>query len=155
MILAISILMAAAASTPAAARTTSVYIEQINIAALRKIEATRQIPTKSDDQRRVIAFNQLPPDLEQSKDANENELVSKTTPEASLTADVLRAWNQIRSRGQTPTPDLIAREIGPDKLAEFLATSPAAASVLATGSLPDRQETNDPPPSSPLQNPGK
>jgi hypothetical protein len=136
MFLAPVIFLAASAPLQPAPRTTSVYIEQINIAALRKIEATRQIPTKRQDQRRV-AFNQLPSNLEQAKDAKEDELVSKTTPEANLTADVLRAWNQIRNRGQTPTPDLVAREIGPDRLAEFLATSPAAASVLATGNLPD------------------
>ncbi len=144
MFLAPLIFLAASAPAQSAPRTTSVYIEQINIAALRKMEATRQIPTRTEDQRRV-AFNQLPSNLEQSKDANENELVSKTTPEANLTADVLRAWNQIRNRGQTPTPDLVAREIGPDRLAEFLATSPAAASVLATGSLPDTQNGGDPP----------
>jgi hypothetical protein len=148
MFLAPLIFLVAAAPLQPAPRTTSVYIEQINIAALRKVEAARQIPTRADDQRRV-AFNQLPSNLEQSKDAKENELVSKTTPEANLTADVLRAWNQIRSRGQTPTPDLVAREIGPDRLAEFLATSPAAASVLATGNLPDSQnggEQPSPPP---------
>lgn len=120
------------------------YIEQIGVVARKRMEATRQIPIKIEDERRPVAFNQLPSDLQQSKDSNENELESKSSPEASLTADVLRAWSQIRGRGQTPTPDLIAREIGPDRLAEFLATSPAAASVLATGTLPETQEAGKP-----------
>lgn len=149
--LAAFILIAMAATVPPAPQTSIVYIEQIGVAARKRMDATRQIPMRSEDQRRPVAFSQLPSDLQQSKDANENELASKSSPEASLTADVLRAWSQIRERGQTPTPDLIAREIGPDRLAEFLATSPAAASVLATGMLPDKQEANAPPAPAPDQ----
>lgn len=146
-----SVLMAMVAAAPSAPQTSIVYIEQIGVAARKRMEATRQIPIKPEDQRRPVAFNQLPSNLQQSKDANENELASKSSPEASLTADVLRAWNQIRERGQTPTPDLIAREIGPDRLAEFLATSPGAGSVLATGMVPDQQEASDLPPPAPDQ----
>lgn len=149
--LAASILIAMAAVAPPAPQTSIAYIEQIAVAARKRMEATPQIPRKSEEQRRPVAFNQLPQNLQQSQDANENELASKSSPEASLTVDVLRAWNQIRERGQTPTPDLIAREIGPDRLAEFLATSPAAASVLATGMLPDKQEASEPPTPAPYQ----
>lgn len=145
------ILIAMAAAAPSAPQTSIVYIEQIGVVARKRMEAPRQIPIKPEDQRRPVALNQLPSNLQQSKDANENELASKSSPEASLTADVLRAWNQIRERGQTPTPDLIAREIGPDRLAEFLATSAGAASVLATGIAPDKQEASDLPPPAPDQ----
>lgn len=134
-------------------QSASVYIEQISVAARRRTEAPRQIPVTTDDPKRAVPFSQLPQDLQQSNDANENDLASKSSPEATLTADVLRAWSQIRGRGQTPTPDLIAREIGPDRLAEFLATTPAAANVLATGTLPDAQEANEP--KAPATEPGQ
>lgn len=149
--LASSILIAMAVAVPNPPQTSIVYIEQIGVATRKRTDATRQIPRKSEEQRRPVAFNQLPPNLQQSQDANENELASKSSPEASLTVDVLRAWSHIRERGQTPTPDLIAREIGPDRLAEFLATSPAAANVLATGMLPDRQGGSEPPTPAPDQ----
>jgi hypothetical protein len=150
-VLGTTILIAMSAAATTVPQPSIAYIEQIGVAARKRMEATRQIPMKIEDQRRPVAFNQLPSDLQQSNDANENELASKSSPEASLTADVLRAWNQIRGRGQTPSPDLIAREIGPDRLAEFLATSPAAASVLATGTLPDTQNAGEPPTPAPDQ----
>ena len=137
MLLISLLLLAGAPPAPSAPAAKSIYIEQISVVAARKrMEALKQIAAKQEEARKAVAVNQLPPDLQQSADEKEGELVSRTSPSSTLTADVLRAWNQIRSRGQTPTPDLIASEIGPDRLAEFLATAPAAASVLATGTLP-------------------
>ena len=145
MLLISLLLLAGAPPAPSAPAAKSIYIEQISVVAARKrMEALKQIAAKQEEARKAVAVNQLPPDLQQSADEKEGELVSRTSPSSTLTADVLRAWNQIRSRGQTPTPDLIASEIGPDRLAEFLATAPAAASVLATGTLPEDDKGKNP-----------
>ena len=145
MLLISLLLLAGAPPAPSAPAAKSIYIEQISVVAARKrMEALKQIAAKQEEARKAVAVNQLPPDLQQSAEEKEGELVSRTSPSSTLTADVLRAWNQIRSRGQTPTPDLIASEIGPDRLAEFLATAPAAASVLATGTLPEDDTGKNP-----------
>lgn len=80
-----------------------------------------------------VGLDQLPETLQPGRDAAESKLEQGITPARTLTAEVISAWALIRERGQTPTPDLIAREIGPDKLAEFLASNPAAGNILATG----------------------
>lgn len=102
-----------------------------------------QIKPKTPDTG-ALALDQLPESLEPGKNANEGQLEKGIAPARTLTGDVIAAWSIIRDRGQTPTPDLIAREIGPDKLAEFLASHPAAGSVLATGIEPDGQVQTDP-----------
>jgi hypothetical protein len=84
-----------------------------------------------------VGVTQLPSDLQPLAPGSEAQLEAEAGPPRTLTAEVLAAWNLIRTRGQVPTPDLIAREIGPGKLAEFLASSPGAANVLATGQEPD------------------
>ncbi len=113
----------------------STQTEQIGSKRLPKPSAkTPAIPAQ---QASTIGVEQLSEDLEPSADSNEAGLKNTTKPEANLNAQVITAWQQIRERGQTPTPDLIAREIGPDKLAEFLATNPAAGSILATGEEPE------------------
>ena len=89
------------------------------------------------------SVDQLSDTLEPMADSDEDALASHDRPKADLTSQVIAAWNVIRQRGQTPTPDLIANEIGADKVAEFLALGGPAASVLATGQLPDIP-TDDP-----------
>ena len=97
---------------------------------------TEQIRSKSRDVEEVD-IDQLPETLEPGKNDNESQLEKGIAPARTLTSEVLAAWSLIRERGLTPTPDLIAREIGPDKLAEFLASNPAAGNILATGVEPD------------------
>jgi hypothetical protein len=84
-----------------------------------------------------VDIDQLPETLEPGKNDDESQLEKGIAPARTLTSEVLAAWSLIRERGLTPTPDLIAREIGPDKLAEFLASNPAAGNILATGVEPD------------------
>ncbi len=81
--------------------------------------------------------DQLSDSLEPLNDGDETALASSDDPKGDLTSQVVTAWHAIRQRGQTPTPDLIASEIGAEKVAEFLAGGGQAASVLATGQLPD------------------
>ncbi len=90
-----------------------------------------------------VGIRQLPPGLPPLSAGKEDQLAGPSAPPRTLTSQVLTAWSAIRSRGQTPTPDLIAHEIGPDKLAEFLATSPAAANILATGVEPEPPKAED------------
>jgi hypothetical protein len=80
-------------------------------------------------ERRSTAVSQLPPLLEigPNETAPETELeAAPVDPDRALQAEVLRTWQSLRQRGQQPTPELVAKEIGPEALARFLATSPGA-----------------------------
>ena len=90
-----------------------------------------------DDAPKSSDVDQLPDTLEPINKGDEDALAQGSQPTGDLTQQVIAAWNLIRDRGQTPTPDLIASEIGADKVAEFLAMGGGAARVLATGQLPD------------------
>ena len=131
-------LMAAAMPLAALAQVEvsgSTAIDQISLPDLsaQQIESD-QVALSADS---APSLTQLPEGLEPVASANEDQLGETAAPPRSLTRDVLVAWETIRGRGQTPTPDLVAREIGPDRLAEFLATVPAAGNILATGTDPD------------------
>lgn len=91
----------------------------------------------SGDEPKSSDVDQLPDTLEPMTQGDEDALAQGNHPTGDLTQQVIVAWNLIRDRGQTPTPDLIASEIGADKVAEFLAMGGGAARVLATGQLPD------------------
>lgn len=54
----------------------------------------------------------------------------------SLYREVAAVWQAIRQRGQQPTPELIAKEIGPENLARFLTLYPGAERIFANGTLP-------------------
>ena len=125
-------------------QSDTIDVDQIN--SQTNTTEAEQIQPKSGNTEQV-GVDQLPESLEPGKNVNEDELEKSSTPARTLTAEVIAAWSLIRERGQTPTPDLIAREIGPDKLAEFLASSPVAGNILATGYDPDAQ--TDPAPKLP------
>ena len=75
-----------------------------------------------------------------AKWGNAESDLSLTRPQQkTLAMEVVEAWQRIRASGQTPTPDLIGQDIGQDKLAIFLASSPLAANVIVTGELPDNE----------------
>ncbi len=80
-------------------------------------------------ERRSTTVSQLPPllDIKSNDAAPEAELeTAPVDPDRALQAEVLRAWQSLRQRGQQPTPELVAKEIGPEALARFLATAPGA-----------------------------
>ncbi len=81
---------------------------------------------------------QLPGDLEVPDDdgTGPEQAISRPiqSPEAKLFGRVAEAWQLIRERGQQPTPELIAREIGPDQLATFLDQNPAATDIFGQDS---------------------
>src|SRR3546814_9252810 len=76
------------------------------------------------------------------------EQVTRRSPRADLYAEVAAVWELIRRRGQQPTPELIAREIGPDLLARFLNTFPGSEGMFGVDSdvLPIKPPQEPPPP---------
>ncbi|WP_208402820.1 hypothetical protein [Sphingomonas japonica] len=94
---------------------------------------------------------QLPPDAEVAPSAESPEQALAEglprSPRLNLYEEVAAVWEMIRKRGQQPTPDLIAREIGPENLARFLSDFPAAANMFGVDS--DLIPVPPPPPSTP------
>ncbi|HVI99972.1 MAG TPA: hypothetical protein VM657_12995 [Sphingomonas sp.] len=76
------------------------------------------------------------------------EEITPRSPRADLYAEVAAVWELIRRRGQQPTPELIAREIGPDMLARFLNTFPGSEGMFGVDSdtLPIKPPRDAPPP---------
>ncbi|WP_141395871.1 hypothetical protein [Sphingomonas spermidinifaciens] len=122
----------APAALPGQARVRS---DQISPQAARTVAPLPAIsPTN-----RSAGINQLPGNLEAREGAEAPESVLSTsapTPDRVLHAEVLRTWNQLRQRGQQPTAELLAKEIGPEALARFLATYPGAERLFETPSMP-------------------
>jgi len=115
-----------------------VQIEQVQLkkgvapASLKKIRQKAGGP---------IDVSQLPEDIDLANDQGAPETaIARTdqTPELKLYRQVAEVWQTIRQKGQQPTPELIAREIGPDALATFLDQNPGAESIFGedTDSLP-------------------
>lgn len=98
------------------------------------VAAPVAVPNRGD-----TAVGQLPNTLDASSNDAENDLVDVKPRGKTLAMEVVEAWQRIKARGQTPTPDLIGQEIGQDKLAIFLASNPLAANVIVTGELPDNE----------------
>jgi hypothetical protein len=126
-----------------------VEIPQIDNSMPSSNAATESVSTQQIDMSVPplrLALDQLPDTLEPSDNSDEASLDVESRPQANLAREVVTAWHAIRQRGRTPTPDLIASEIGADKVAEFLASGGEAASILATGTLPN--STPEPTPDS-------
>ena len=100
---------------------------QIEQLAPPKTSATTQIVV-DDKPVRAADVAQLP-DTARAVDGESDEealFAARTTPTRTTSAEVARAFEVIRSRGQVPTPELIAREIGPDALQAYLQANPGA-----------------------------
>jgi len=98
-----------------------------------------------DGNKKSAVISQLPTDAAVSDlaDAPEPSLTGTgDTPNGELYREVERIWQQIRQRGQQPTPELLANEIGPEALARFLSTYPNAERLLT-----DRKPLPPPEPS--------
>lgn len=84
------------------------------------------------------AIDQLPEGLEtpDPEAVPENEIGSLAAPDprVSLYNEIAQVWQSIRARGQQPTPELIAREIGPESLTRFLDTFPGSESIFGIDS---------------------
>lgn len=96
-----------------------------------------QLRLEKADAAKPANVEQLADDLELSADqeAPEAHMVRKQqSPEERLYRDVADVWETIRRRGQQPTPELIAREIGPDALARFLDQNPGAEAAFGQDS---------------------
>ncbi len=99
--------------------------------------AVDQITLPAAQQSRT-AMSQIPNDArvaEAVKDTPENAVAGEeSSPELDLYNQVARVWTTIRLRGQQPTPELIAREIGPDQLSRFLGQVPNAGKIFGVDS---------------------
>lgn len=120
---------------PSSSRPSNNALEQINRA-----------------NRTTTNIDQLPQDARVGDDsANPEEdigLSDSSDQKATLYAAVAEVWHVLRMRGQQPTPELIAREIGPERLSAFLNTFPGATGMFGIDSdtLPiDRPEERSPP----------
>ncbi len=70
---------------------------------------------------------QLPPTLDAPSEHGKGEdTLIRGDERKTLAAEVARAAELMRQRGQQPTPEALAREIGPDALAAFLDQDPSA-----------------------------
>lgn len=78
-------------------------------------------------------IGQLPSDAQAPDDGvgpEANIGISAPGPAGGLYGEVAEVWTMIRKRGLQPSPELIAREIGPDTLAQFLDKYPGAADMF-------------------------
>lgn len=100
-----------------------------------------------------VAVEQLPDTIDLPRDDSgpEGSLEKLTVehPRAELYREVATAWEMIRRRGQQPTPELIAREIGPDMLARFLNQFPGSEGIFGA----DSDQLPIGPPDPPVQPP--
>lgn len=84
------------------------------------------------------SVSQLPNTLDAPREAPKGEAaLASGGEEKDLAAEVARALEFIRQRGQQPTPEILAREIGPDALAAYLNQDPAHIDIFSTTN--DRQ----------------
>ncbi|HKY82140.1 MAG TPA: hypothetical protein VJM09_11805 [Sphingobium sp.] len=76
---------------------------------------------------------QLPSTLEASAEHGKGEgTLIRGDDRKTLAGEVARAAEMLRQRGQQPTPEALAREIGPDALATFLNQDPSALDSYST-----------------------
>ncbi len=84
------------------------------------------------------AMQQLPGNLaiRNEGDAPERTIGQdqRQAPSEQLYNQVADVWRSLRQQGQQPTPELIAREIGPDALARFLNTFPGSERIFGADS---------------------
>ena len=82
------------------------------------------------------AVPQLPSDIDVVDEgaAPENDIREgqPQSPELVLYAQVAEVWSTLRAQGLQPTPELIAREIGPDTLSQFLTEFPGAEAAIGS-----------------------
>lgn len=113
-------------------------VDQIVLPQASSGDGDFQIAAAPAAQNGQAQVGQLPGDLEVPDDdgTSPESAISQPiqSPEAALISRVAEAWQVIRGRGQQPTPELIAREIGPDQLATFLDQNPEATDIFGKDS---------------------
>jgi hypothetical protein len=111
---------------------SSAQVDQIQVPASSDgpSVAAPQVPVAKPT--RSATVNQLPRYLEplSDDDVPEAPAPSTATRDSRVRDDIARAIQTIRDRGQQPTPELIAREIGPEAITAFLNDNPDKAGVL-------------------------
>jgi hypothetical protein len=110
--------------------------EQIARPALAEPETLAVEPIRSEAGG-AIGVDQLPEGLSaqigSNKPKSNDGLEIQNQP--SLFQSVSAAWHLVRSRGQQPTPLLMAQEVGSEQLARFLNNYPGSEKIFGPGSV--------------------
>lgn len=113
-------------------------IEQISVGSKAPSARVEPLPAPVAKANEAGAATQLPAGLDPLSNDPEQE-TSLTPPEPAvpdMMGQVIRAWHVIHNRGQQPTPELIAREIGPDALTAFLNQYPNGVAIITSPEPP-------------------
>ena len=117
---------------------TNGHIEQIPTTAAPYPTMADQLEKPDSRGTDAVTMAQLRQDLEplagEDGDAETALESQQSSPEIRLYQQVAQVWATIRARGQQPTPELIAQEIGPDNLARFLDQNPGSTSMFGQDS---------------------
>ena len=98
----------------------------------------QRLPVAPTKPSQAATVTQLPSTLEAVRPDGEERLAPGPAPAANnkAAADVARAIGVIRGRGQLPTPELIAREVGPEVLDSYLTQLNNGAAGVAPTAQP-------------------
>lgn len=133
-----------AASPPQEAGASATQIEQLGSAPTgrRASDAPPAIGSKAEPSARIT---QLSDDLQPVGNGEETlaRPVARSAEGTRATLEVARAIDTIKGRGQQPTPELIAREVGPEVLETYLSGGTPA-------SPPPEAKPDAPPGAAPL-----
>ncbi len=137
-------LLLAGQATAGAATT-----EQIEVSASTSVIQGDQIPTSATfDPAETIGVENIDGQgkasvgMEQVTGQLVARMVASGTTESNpplsepqiLHLKVSGAWRLVRSRGQQPTPELMAQEVGSEQLARFLSIFPGSEKIFGPGS---------------------
>jgi hypothetical protein len=116
------ILLMAAAAPPAGAAAQTTQVEQLAPAK----PSTSAANVVTAEPVRPASVEQLPEDLRASdgSGAEDTLIAGQASAGQASAGEIARAYSVIRARGQVPTAELIAREVGPDVLQAYLETNP-------------------------------
>jgi hypothetical protein len=116
-----------AAAPPAPPSPSASATTQIDQLAPDKTSATQQIEADRKPER-AADVAQLPDTASAADDSSGEDqlLAARISGSRGTSAEIARAFEIIRGRGQVPTAELLAREIGPDALQAYLEANPGA-----------------------------
>ncbi|WP_313807905.1 hypothetical protein [Sphingobium sp.] len=124
-------LMLQHAGAPAQGANPDLEVEQLSRpqAPDRDIAVPNVAPPRNGNPAQV---SQLPSTLDAPRESGKGEAtLVKGDDRRDLAGEVARAAEMLRQRGQQPTPEALAREIGPDALAAYLNQDPSALDVYS------------------------
>lgn len=136
--LILTLLLQSEAALPQPEAKKDVDVEQLAVPGghVRDMDIPNVASGKGADPSQI---SQLPPTLDAPVGASKGEDVLKGGDQHDrrrFADEVARVAGTLRERGQQPTPEALAREIGPDTLAQYLSVDPAM--LDSYGAIPER-----------------